>query len=490
MLTRALSLLLVVLTAACGDDGSPPVLDGGGVRDGGAVRDSGIPDGGPMIDSGCRASAACTPTEVCQEGRMVCDPTPACEATGPAAADTMCTGGTCDGMGVCVRTQTGEIVASDADLGDAFGSAVAIDGARAIVGAGSPGTGSFADAAYIYERMGAGWREAAILTTTDITGGQFGVAVDIDGDLAVVGSPNASHTGMMRAGAAYVFERAASGAWMPAGRLIASDPTELERFGRSVAISGNRIAVGAFANAMLPGDLGYVYVFERGSGGAFTEVAKLRASDGREGDGLGMSVDIDGDTVVAGAPFDNNTTGERSGAVYVFTRAGGGGWSETGRLLATEGTADDELGTDLSLAGDRLAVGAPVADVDGDAGAGAVYLFERPSGGAFAQVARLVASDGAPNDYFAPCALDGDLLVVGAPGYDRVGRRDTGIVYVFARGASGFAERERRYITMPVVDDRFGVDVALSGMVALVGTPGRDRMGASEGGGVFFFDPI
>ncbi len=153
-LADALATILPLFLLACGDD-SAVRLDGGG-RDA-AGRDAGATDASRDAgagDAGCVMGAACTPDDPCSEGRRVCAPTPACEATTiAAAADTECVGGTCDGLGACVRTETSVVAASDAERFDAFGGVVAVDGARAVVGAGRAGAGVYANAAYVLERQ-------------------------------------------------------------------------------------------------------------------------------------------------------------------------------------------------------------------------------------------------------------------------------------------------------------------------------------------------
>jgi hypothetical protein len=325
-----------------------------------------------------------------------------------------------------------------------------------------------------------------VLSTSDPTGGQFGVAVDIDGDTIVVGAPDASHSSEMDAGSVYVFARASDGTWDEAQRLIASDPTAGQRFGRSVAIDGGRIAVGAFTNGMVTADdSGKVYVFEANAGGTYAEVARLVASDGAEGDGLGWSVDIDGDRIASGAPMDDSS----EGSVYVFTRATGGVWSEAERLTATDGSDGAELGRRVVLRGDTLIVAAPRAFEMGES-TGAVYVFTEQSDGTFDQSARLTPSDGANDDAFGSIALDGDTLLVGAPSYDRVTRRDMGIVYVFSRSGGAFSETERIYREAPELGDRFGAAVAVSGTTVLVGAPGVDVDTHEDAGAIYFFSPL
>ncbi len=101
-------------------------------------------------------------------------------------------------------------------------------------------------------------------------------------------------------------------------KLIASDGASFDRFGRSVAIDGDTLVIGAFGD---DGDRGAVYVFQR-SGDSWTNSAKLLASDGAANHALGISVAIDGDTIVAGAVGSKGASGNQGGAVYTFARTG------------------------------------------------------------------------------------------------------------------------------------------------------------------------
>ena len=128
-------------------------------------------------------------------------------------------------------------------------------------------------------------------------------------------------------GAAYVFARNHGGPdnWGEVEKLTASDAAGGDGFGQSVAISGDRIVVGALRGDGAVIDSGTLYVFERNQGGAdlWGEVIELAADDGAVGDEFGRSVAAHNDTIVAGAPRDSGA-GTDSGSAYVFERNEGG----------------------------------------------------------------------------------------------------------------------------------------------------------------------
>ena len=173
--------------------------------------------------------------------------------------------------------------------------------------------------------------------TADITrGNQFGYSVAVDGDTAVIGVygdgvPDSLDTLVANAGSAYVFTRnTGTGVWSKAAMLTASVPTENDQFGISVAIDGVTVVVGA--HQLDVSRSGAAYVFTRPSGGwaTATETAKLTpGTAGAAGDRFGVSVAVRGGTVVVGAHQHDANAVTDSGAAYVFTKPESGGWVST-----------------------------------------------------------------------------------------------------------------------------------------------------------------
>jgi hypothetical protein len=184
-----------------------------------------------------------------------------------------------------------------------------------------PARASEAGASYIFERNQGGtnnWGQAKKLFASDAASGDnFGMSVAISGDVVVVGALRSDDHGP-DSGSAYLFERNLGGAnnWGEVSKLTASDAASEDNFGDSVSISGNVLIVGASANDSLTGS---AYQFERNEGGAdnWGEVSKLTASDAASGHNFGRSVAISGDIVVIGA-FSHDGNGANSGSAYVY----------------------------------------------------------------------------------------------------------------------------------------------------------------------------
>ena len=223
-----------------------------------------------------------------------------------------------------------KLTVSDAAGGDNFGNSVAISSDTVVVGANrDDDDGSSSGSAYLFERNVGGadnWGEVKKLSASDVAQGDvFGSSVAISGDTAVVGAENKADVGF-QSGAAYLFERNTGGAdnWGEVKKLSAFDADATDVFGNSVAVNGNTIVVGALLDNDDGADSGSAYLFDRNTGGAdnWGQSAKLTASDAAGGDNFGISVAISGDTVVIGAPNDDDD-GSRSGSAYIFVGSGG-----------------------------------------------------------------------------------------------------------------------------------------------------------------------
>ena len=270
----------------------------------------------------------------------------------------------------------------------------------------------------------------------------FGGSVDLDGDTLVIGSRLANVSGYLSAGAAYVFtEDTDTGEWSQQAKLTASDGSSLSYLGYSVAVDGDTVLAGAFGDYTGLGRVGYgsAYVFDKPPDGWTdgNETAKLTASDRRPSDYFGFSVALDGDTAVIGARQHNDPeTGAGTGSAYVFTRDSAGVWGEKANLTASDAAAGDNFGVSVAVEGDTVVVGS-WQDDDNGRNSGSAYVFEKPALGwaSTFETLKLTAPDGAVNGRFGwSVAVDlddvrGDFALVGAYSDDANGM-DAGSAYV------------------------------------------------------------
>ncbi|MCB1207865.1 MAG: FG-GAP repeat protein [Verrucomicrobiales bacterium] len=365
-----------------------------------------------------------------------------------------------------------------------FGRAVAVSGYTLAVGA--PKENSIATASgavYVYVRdlsNPASWRLEAFIKAPnpDVSDG-FGSSVALSGNTLIIGAPTEDGNGSsqadntaMSSGAAYIYQRIAN-TWVFQAYLKASNLGDFDLFGQSVAIDGNTAVVGAYGEdgpTNAESASGAVYVFVR-SGSRWIQQAYLKTTTSTAGDFLGLSVALSGNTIAAGAPYDDAGVAD-SGAAFVFVR-NGKTWTEQARLKASSPVNSELFGWSVTVSGDSVVAGARNATSSGQAGAGAAYVFSR-SGTSWAQEARLTASTPIPTGRFGTAvSLWGDKLIVGAPA-DTAG---TGNAEVFQRRGTLWAWQQTLTHLDPDVGDAIGNAVAIEENWMLAGGDGDDASG-------------
>ncbi len=183
----------------------------------------------------------------------------------------------------------------------------------------------------------------------------FGAVVAVQGQEVIVGEPN----NMFRAGMVYVFRPSDSGAWLESQVLTAPEASRRDRFGRSLALAGRDMLVGAQRS----GDTGVVHLFDRGNDGDWRYHSTLAGADASFGSALALREDL----ALIGVPVG----GDSAGQVMVYHREQSGDWAAVATLAAESGEVGDRFGAALALDGDHLLVGAPGRNED----QGVVYHF-------------------------------------------------------------------------------------------------------------------
>ena len=276
-------------------------------------------------------------------------------------------------------------------------------------------------------------------------------------------------------------------------KVAADDAADYDSFGLSVAVDGNYALVGAPGRDVNGSNSGAAYLYLQSQGGldAWGQAAMLVAGDPADGDLFGMSVDISGDVAVVGAAGDDGT-GSVRGAAYIFYRYQGGAdvWGQVKKIAAADAANGDAFGNAVALDGNILIVGA-----DGEDGAGtdrgAAYIFARDQGGPdnWGQVAKLQAGDPADGVQFGfSVDIAGDVAIVGAPGESLTGT-DRGAAYVYSRdlgGADAWGLVKKITAGDGADDDLFGVSVSLGGAFAVVGAAWVDGDGTNRGAAYLF----
>ena len=410
--------------------------------------------------------------EGCEDGATVagdgCGPTCLLETGEPCTASALCESNFC--VNVCYDDNPEYVKASNTNGNDEFGSAVALSGDLFAVGAG---------------------REASC---------ENGI------------NPSGTNNGCAAAGAVYVYKRT-GGVWAFDAYIKASNSEANDWFGDAIALDGNTLVVGARGEDSCAdgvggsqtdngcGTAGAAYVFVRNAG-VWTQQAYVKASNSSAGvkrsgsfagDWFGWAVDIQGDTLVVSAPFEDSCAtgigGNESddtcvdaGAAYIFKRAGST-WTQAAYVKASNTDSRDEFGQAVAVYGDTVAVGSSEEEscVTGTPSgpssnvcynSGAVYVFRDT--GSWAEEAFLKRASNSSNTRFgSSLGMAADSLAVGVTGDGNCGTgvgsmagggcATSGAVHMYARSGTTWSQEAYIKATNTEAGDAFGTKLDLDG---------------------------
>ncbi|MCH8165311.1 MAG: FG-GAP repeat protein [Planctomycetes bacterium] len=365
--------------------------------------------------------------------------------------------------------QLAKLLADDGTEEDFFGFSVATSGATAIVGAfHDDDNGANSGSAYLFDTT-TGRQIAKLLADDGAAEDWFGESVAISGETAIVGAYFDDDNGT-DSGSAYLFDTTTG---RQIAKLMANDGTAGDWFGRSVAISGTTAVVGARRDDDNGTDSGSAYLFDTTTG---QQIAKLLPDDGAAYDRFGISVAISGATAIVGANQDDDN-GDFSGSAYLFDTASG---RQIAKLLPDDGAAGDRFGASVAISGATCIVGARNHD-DNGANSGAAYLFDTATG---RQIFKLLPNDGAAFDWFGQSvAVSGATAIVGAL-FDGDNGTESGSAYLF--DATTGAQIAKLLADDGAGGDQFGWSVAISGATAIGGAWTDDDNGIASGSAYLF----
>ena len=369
-------------------------------------------------------------------------------------------------------TQVAKLTANDGANFDNFGWSTAISHGNIVVGAHyNDDDGSNSGSAYIFEKSSAqdssSWTQVVKLTPDDgAASNQFGYSVAISDGIVVVGAHYGDKNHGSNTGSAYIFEKSSSddsNSWTQTAKLTADDAAASDFFGKSVAISGDTVVVGAVGDDDEGSHSGSAYVFKKSSSdnNSWTQMAKLTADDAAASDYFGFSVAISHGIVVVGA-YGDDDNGSSSGSVYVFNKSSSdsNSWTQVAKLTADDGAAEDYFGRPVAICDDTIVVGAYKNNNKN----GSVYIFKKGSStnNSWKQVAKLTADDGEQNDEFGrSVAINDGTIVIGVMGDEPPGTyagNNLGSAYVFE------VAEEESYTYSGTYDDKtFTTTVAKTG---------------------------
>jgi hypothetical protein len=259
-----------------------------------------------------------------------------------------------------------------------------------------------------------------------------------------------------------------------------------DQFGASVAIQGDRVIVGALQGNGNAADSGAAYIFQR-SGTMWSQTAKLVASDGNQFANFGYSVSIDGDRALVGAKDSSRSGRNFAGSAYVYDQTNGV-WTQSTRLIASDAATADSFGASVSILGNRAVVGATNDDYSSVSDAGSAYVFDRSPGGIWTQSTKLAPTDPQSSANFGySTSLAADRVVIGTPYFSGV-RSRSGAAYIFDNQSGAWSQTAKLVAPDAENDAFFGYSIATSGNRILVGAPAATSLGMQRAGAAYVFE--
>ena len=398
---------------------------------------------------------------------------------------------------------------AESEPGAEAGAAVAIDGARAVIG--KPQDKSSIDVDHgtveFFERDGAGtWSSKGEFDRMS-SGGfdfRFGASVDIRGDFAVVGSPFEELSFLTKHGSASLYTFL-TGTWSLQDVVLSSNnEAEEMQCATSVAITSTVMVMGCVGDDTFAPDSGSVEVYQVDEPGepfsfVLTYLVTLRPEDDHPSmvnskDNYGYAVALSSNYIAVGAPFTDTTSGTvDAGAVYVYRNTSATAWSYDNLLLPTASTLlDGHFGNAVDIDGSVMVIGARgTTSPAGEANAGRVYVYRLDGQLTWLEDQQLSASDEAAGKGFGwSVSVGGGRILVGAR-LDGENGEFSGAVYVFEDQGGSFVEVQKLIAPDGVAGDRFGTAVALDAKhedpeLGVVGAPFDDSLGGLDTGSAYF----
>jgi len=350
-----------------------------------------------------------------------------------------------------------------------FGRSVAISGNLAVIGS-MTGDGNVvgSGAAYVIDTT-TGQQLFKLTASDGAAEDRFGISVAVSGNLAIVGASEDDDNDF-NSGSVYVFD-VTTGTQL--FKLLAPDGTSSDRFGETVAIDGNRAVVGAPSAMGQESASGAAYMFDVSTG---TFLFKLAASDGQYADSFGSAVSISGNTVIVGAFLDDDN-GLDSGSAYLFDVTTG---QQLFKLVASDRMAGDKFGASVNIRGGLALVGA-LFSTQSRKKSGAAYLFDVTTG---QQLFTFIASDAKKFDRFGDSVAMNDRLALIGAGSGKGNDAGSGTVYVFDLDSHQLLTK--LIAVDGIADGHFGSSVAIDGNITMVGAVDPNGLADTPGSAYLF----
>lgn len=391
----------------------------------------------------------------------------------------------------CDPEQQAKIIASDRHAGSVFGSNTVIEGNRVAVSSHGHTHGDFTGNAsvYVFEFDGTAWIETAELLASDgFQGNRFGTSIAMSGDTIAVSAEFDTENGTL-SGSVYIFNYDGTN-WIQQAKLFPKDGDEFLYFGYSIALFEDTLV--AASNRRTTGgklDIGIAYIFEFDGTTWVEKQAIVPPTDRLRG--FASSIAVQNNTIVVGSPAVHTDEVSNSGALFVYEYIGSF-WQHTNSIYPTDPQSFSNFGTPVDLSGDVIVAGSE-RHSDGLNEQGTVYVYRR-SGNGWTEEARLLASNGESNDHFGySVGISHDTIVVGAPWADlpNGSANNSGMAYLFQR-----LDGQWNQVSLMRASDAGGNDLFSYGSGSISVDQNRaiigslfDRIGSqSNAGSAYIFD--
>ncbi|MFG0292215.1 MAG: hypothetical protein ACF8MJ_03570 [Phycisphaerales bacterium JB050] len=374
------------------------------------------------------------------------------------------------------NAQLARITPNDATNNDDFGTAVAIDGDLMLIGSGNDdNSGSI----YLFEAS-TGLELGKLVSPDNTPNARFGEAVDLDGNFAVVGAPRADPLGFL-SGVAFILDISDPSQPTLLHTLQAADGASGASFGLSVAIDGDTAIIGA------PG-LNAAYLFSVSTG---QQLAKLQPANFENNDGAGTAVEVQDGLAFVSSPFDDIQvapfdTRSNAGSITIFDISTPTAPVQAVNFTTIEPTTADEFGYAMDVDGTTLVVGAPNANqIPTFVGNGAVFIVDITNPASPAQLFKVRADNPRTGaDFGWSVSIDGSIILAGAPNGDAA-LTTNGLGYLLDASTGAQIVRLQTDPLSPFTN-RLGDTAAISDGIAALGAP-LDGNSTLDPGAVYTF---
>ncbi len=375
------------------------------------------------------------------------------------------------------------VLASDGAAEDEFGKAIAVDGNRVVVGAPKDdnANGSNAGAVYVYEYDGSAWQETKLISGFSTAGDQWGSALSISGDRIAVGAYNDDSLAI-RAGSVSILEFDGTN-WVETEKILASDGDMNDWFGDAISLDGERLAIGAQRDekTCFSDFAGSVYIYDY-DGTDWNETVKLDPLAAGCNEIFGSDISLDGDRLAVGSYSADYGSGlPNAGAIYIFDYDGTD-WNDTVLVPVTQ-QANAWVGWSIALDGDRVAAGALLQDNALAQSGGVVYVWDF-DGADWNETLIEPTLANEDQDFGWSVALHNDTLIVGARHDDDNGV-ESGAIYLFTHNAGGSWNQQKVLANNGAGEDEFGSGVAIEGERVFASAAKRTNVNGNEAGELY-----